>query len=332
MFFAICYTYCILVDSEKKMRLVSTTDDLAGYYRDKSVAAPLEGMSETGFKHIDLSMYGVIYDGSPWIKEGDEWKKEIGECKKIADKWGFDFCQAHAPSGSFFGSPEKREQSLLATKRSIEACAILGIPHVVVHAEALGSSLLTKWLGRKKFEQKNVELFRIFAEEGERYGVDILVENSSDLWNRGYFLNTGKDIRAFVDKVGSTRVGVCWDTGHANCQGADQYKEITAIGDKIKAIHAQDNYGNGDSHVMPMAGTINWDQVMRALKDVGYQGDFTFEGGNTLRRAGCWPNYRREVKKTDLLADPPLYIQQKQLAVMYEVGKWMVEKYGFVVE
>ena len=112
----------------------------------------------------------------------------------------------------------------------------------------------------------------------------------------------------------------------------DQYKEITAIGSELRALHAQDNYGNGDSHVMPMAGTINWDQVFHALKEIGYKGDFTFEGSNTLRRSGCWPNYRLDVKKTDILADPPLCVQQKQLAVMYEVGKWMVESYGFIAE
>ncbi len=314
------------------MRLVTTTDDLAAYFPSKSVAAPLEAMKETGFKHIDLSIYNVVYDGSPWISDGEDWKKEIEECQNIAARCGFDFCQAHAPSGCFFKDEEKRKRSLLATKRSIEACAMLGIPHIVVHAEALGSSVFTKLFGRKKFLEKNKELFRIIAEDAERYGVDVLAENSSDLWNPGYFLNTGKDIRRFVEEVGSSRVFVCWDTGHANCQGADQYKEITAVGNKLRAIHAQDNYGNGDSHVMPMVGTINWDQVMRGLKDIGYRGDFTFEGSNTLRRANCWPNYRRDVKEGDLLKDPPLVAQQKQIAVMYEVGKWMLESYGFKAE
>ena len=172
----------------------------------------------------------------------------------------------------------------------------------------------------------------MFADDMEKYGVDVLVENSSDLWNPGYHINTGKDIVEFVKKASIPRLHVCWDTGHANCQGADQYKEITTIGKELRAFHMQDNYGNGDSHVMPMVGTINWDGVMRAIKDVGYDGDFTFEGGNTLRRSNCWPNFRRNVKESDLLKDPPLSLQQKQVSVMYEVGKWMLESYGFTVE
>ncbi|MBQ9770060.1 MAG: hypothetical protein IJW27_07635 [Clostridia bacterium] len=57
------------------MRLVNTTGDLAAYFKDKSVAAPLAAMKETGFRHIDLSMYNIIYENSPWISTGDKWKR-----------------------------------------------------------------------------------------------------------------------------------------------------------------------------------------------------------------------------------------------------------------
>lgn len=314
------------------MRLVTTTGDFSHYYRDRSVAAPLDALIGGPFRHIDLSMYNVVYDGSPWTSKGDGWKKEIEDCARIASENGLDFCQAHSPAGCFFKDEERREKSVLATVRSIEACAMLGVRHTVIHAEALGSSRFTQVFGRKKFLEKNIELFRLFGETAERFGVDILVENSSDLWNRGYFLNSGKDIRDFVEKANVPRLFVCWDVGHANCQGADQYKEITAIGDKVRAFHMQDNCGNGDAHVMPMMGTINWDQVMRAIKDIGYAGDFTFECDSTIRRAQAWPFYRRDVKKEDVLSDPPLAAVKKQLDVTFEIGKWMLESYGFTVE
>ena len=55
------------------MRLVSTTADFADYFKDKSVSAPLAAFAGTGFKHIDLSIYDVIYDGSPWTAERTVW-------------------------------------------------------------------------------------------------------------------------------------------------------------------------------------------------------------------------------------------------------------------
>ncbi len=46
--------------------MIATAHDLTDYYSEKSVAAPLRGMAETGFRHIELSMYCINYEGSPW--------------------------------------------------------------------------------------------------------------------------------------------------------------------------------------------------------------------------------------------------------------------------
>jgi len=35
--------------------------------------------------------------------------------------------------------------------------------------------------------------------------------------------------------------------------------------------------GIDDTHTAPYFGVINWDQVMAALKEINYEGDFTFE-------------------------------------------------------
>ena len=66
------------------MKLVTTTGDLKPFYASRSVAAPLDGMRATGFTHIDLSFYTIVYKDSPWIAPGDAWKKEIEDAKRIA--------------------------------------------------------------------------------------------------------------------------------------------------------------------------------------------------------------------------------------------------------
>ena len=308
------------------MKLVSTTGDLAPYYEDRSVAAPVAGMRETGFRHLDLSMYDVIYEGSPWIAPGDGWKKEIEDAARIAADEGLDFRQAHSPDGEHFRPGEARDALIRATKRSIEACAMLGIPHTVVHACEVRGGTPTDFL------RENIAFYRIFEEEAEKFGVDLLIENSAVAWNPEYYLRTGKEMREFIQTADIPRLHICWDVGHGNVQGRNQYDDILAMGSELRALHVQDNYGNEDSHVMPLVGTTNFDNVLRGLIDSGYRGDFTFEGGNTLRRSGVWPNYRRDVKEGDRLANPPLYLQQKQIAVMYEIGRWMLESYGIPVE
>ena len=303
------------------MRIVTTTCDLAPYFEDRSIAAPLAAMSRTGFRHLDLSFYSVIYPGSPWISRGDGWKREVEDCLLAAEKYGFDFCQAHSPDGEHFKEGEARDALILATKRSFEACAMLGIPHTVIHAANCGPS-------EADFRRQNIAFYRLFEEDAERNGVDMLTENSAEAWNPEYFLRTGKEIRAFVDEAGIPGLHINWDTGHANVQGCDQYTDILDMGSELRALHLQDNDGKTDAHLMPMSGTTNFDDVIRGLIDSGYQGDFTFEGSNTLRHANSWPWYRRNVKPSDKLASPSLELQVKQIALMREVGVWMLESYG----
>ncbi len=307
------------------MRLVTTTCDLAPYFEDRSVAAPLEAMSGTGFRHLDLSFYAVIYAGSPWILPGDGWKREVEDCLEAGEKYGFDFCQAHSPDGEHFREGEARDALILATKRTLEACAMLGIPHTVIHAAGCGPS-------EAEFRRRNIAFYRLFGEDAERYGVDMLTENSAGAWNPEYFLRTGREMRAFVEEAGIPRLHLCWDTGHANVEGCDQYTDILAMGSELRALHLQDNDGRADAHLMPMAGTTNFDDVIRGLIDAGYRGDFTFEGSNTLRRAGSWPWYRRNVKAADRLASPPAELQVRQIALMREVGAWMLGRCGIPAE
>ena len=307
------------------MKLVTTTSDLSPFFEDRSIATPIEAMGKTGFKHLDMSFYSIIYKGSPWIAPGDGWKREVEDSLKAADKCGFDFCQAHSPDGVHFEQGEARDALILATKRTIEACAMLKIPHTVIHAAGCGPS-------EREFRRQNIAFYRLFEETAEKFGVDMLTENSAEAWNPEYFIRTGREAREFVEEAGIPRLHINWDTGHANVQKRNQYTDIMDMGSQLRALHIQDNDGNADAHLMPMAGTTNFDDVIRGLIDSGYKGDFTFEGSSTLRRADSWPWYRTNVKPTDRLASPPLALRQKQIALMREIGVWMLESYGIAVE
>ncbi len=306
------------------MKLVTTTGDLAAFFDSKSIAAPIRAMKQTGFTHLDLSFYGIIYPGSLWIASGDSWKKEVEQAAEYAQAGGFDFCQAHSPDGEHFAEGEKKDALILATKRSIEACGMLHIPHTVVHGQGVEQ--------KEMFRKKNAEFLRLFANEATENKVDILFENSSRAWNPCYYGSTGAEMLEFVREANLPYLHICWDTGHANVEGLDQYGEILAMGEELRALHIQDNYGDADSHVMPLVGTTNFDRVLKALLEAGYKGDFTFEGSNTVRFPNSWPHYRKFQSENDRVSAPPLFIRQKQISVMYDIGKWMLESYGIPVE
>ena len=51
-------------------------------------------------------------------------------------------------------------------------------------------------------------------------------------------------------------------------------------GKRLKATHIDDNNRDGDTHLPPYFGTIRWSDVMQALRDIDYRGDFSFELGS----------------------------------------------------
>ena len=61
---------------------------------------------------------------------------------------------------------------------------------------------------------------------------------------------------------------------------------IRALGSRLQALHLHDNDLHGDSHQIPFSMSIDFDQVVKALKEIGYSGYFTLEASNYLGSAG----------------------------------------------
>ena len=59
---------------------------------------------------------------------------------------------------------------------------------------------------------------------------------------------------------------------------------IRALGNKrLKCLHVHDVDGTNDSHTLPYFGVVQWEKVMKALAEIGYTGDLTFEADEFLR-------------------------------------------------
>lgn len=105
-----------------------------------------------------------------------------------------------------------------------------------------------------------------FNEYAKARGVTLCVENM--------YTTYPEELREIVDRMAC---GACWDVGHANFGKHPQYESMTLLGKRIRVLHLHDNYGTRDDHSMPYFGTIDWDEIMRALRDIGYEGTFNYE-------------------------------------------------------
>ena len=304
------------------MKIATTTSDFSGYC--KNDIEKIRELHNAGFRYVDLSMYSFT-PSSVYMNEG--WEDAVKALKTEADRLGMQFVQAHSQGGNPLHTDPAHVDFLLdATIRSIEICAMLGIPNTVVHSGA------AKGMGKEEWFEKNRLFYQKLFPAMEACGVNVLIENSTAANMKDkYFVNSGKDMVEFLRYVDHPMLHTCWDTGHANCEGA-QYDEIMTLGKELYAIHYNDNHGLKDEHLIPYLGTLNHDEVMNALIDVGFKGYFTLECSSSLVPRKSWLGGRREFEKDTRLVHPQFFMQKRLIALLYETAKHILTAYDLFEE
>ena len=303
------------------MKIATTTDNFAFYCNND--LDRIRELHKAGFRYIDLSMYSLT-PNSPYM--GENWKEAVQELKNEAERLNMKFVQAHSQGGNVLGPDrEKADFILRSTIRSIEICGELGIPNTVVHPGSGQGFTKEEWF------EKNKGFYQQLFPAMEKTGVNVLIENNTKANTKDkYWANSAADMVEFLRYVDHPLLHACWDTGHANCEGA-QYNEIQTLGKELYAIHYNDNHGLKDDHVAPVLGRLNHDEVMSALVDVGFKGPFTLECDSSLIKYNCWVGKRRRFgdgERELRLSEPQLFMQRHIEAMMYETAKWMLSSYG----
>ena len=109
-------------------------------------------------------------------------------------------------------------------------------------------------------------------------GVQIAMENAND--QPGGYLDVAME--SFREK----NVGLCFDSGHANCNRYGKYFNFDLFKDRIYAVHLHDNIGrqenndidgDRDEHLLPFDGKIDFNKVVKKLTQNSYNSFVTLE-------------------------------------------------------
>jgi D-psicose/D-tagatose/L-ribulose 3-epimerase len=103
-----------------------------------------------------------------------------------------------------------------------------------------------------------------------------------------YFLNTAEDAAALCEAVGNPRVGVLFDTFHANIEEKDVASACRRVGRHLKHVHTCEN-----DRGTPGTGHVDWPGVFAALREMKYDGWLTIESfgfalGELSAAASIW--------------------------------------------
>ncbi len=185
----------------------------------------------------------------------------------------------------------KLEDYLALQKHEAEVCAALGCEVMVCHLPNLRPYV--------DFE-RDLNVIGKVAELTRACGVKLAVETCFYPDANGDMLLDADLVIRVVEALNLDDVGINVDTGHCffgqtRCreerlkrilsgeEEQDLPRLIRRIGKKLFTTHLHDNFGMHDDHQAPGMGCINWEQVVPAILETGYQGPLMME----LTGMGC---------------------------------------------
>ncbi len=140
----------------------------------------------------------------------------------------------------------------------VRATAMVGVPTMILHLSAGDFPPPMCELGLRRYAR--------VCKEAERLGVNIAFEN----------LRKTAYLRYIFEHIDSPAKKFCFDSGHENLyDGGDGVLEEFAHA--LVAVHLHDNFGTHDDHVLPFAGTIDWDRLATRLRGIGFSLPITLE-------------------------------------------------------
>lgn len=261
------------------MKLVINTEVMT----DKlSYADTIRLIAQAGFDGADCSFFDMTKEDAVW--NGDGWKDFALELRTVADDCGIVFRQAHAPFPSARGQEPYDTVIRQRIIRSMEAAAILGVENIVVHPIHY-----TKYFANREEQfRRSVEFYRDLVPYCEEFGIRVCTENMWDVDKakviRDSLCARPEEFCALVDEVGSPWIGACLDIGHTALVGQDPANMIRRMGKAITCLHVHDVDYLRDKHTLPFTQELDWEGIAQALGEVGYQGDFTYEANNFLKK------------------------------------------------
>ena len=246
------------------MKLGSTVEIFAAFGEERYAK-----MKQYGFDYADLYI-----DGELRGKTEEEYEASILAEKELANQSGVTIWQVHGPwrYPPHDETPEMRAERAELMCRSIRVTAMIGCQYWVIHPlfpfGDCGFDMDSFW-------RINLEFFKtVLVPYAEQCGVTVCFENMP---MKSVTMSTTEKSLEFIHMVGSNNIKLCLDTGHEAVFGLSPADAARRAGKELKVLHVHDNNRASDMHKAPFMGTVPWKNVMIALKQAGYEGEFNFE-------------------------------------------------------
>lgn len=264
------------------MILSTQTGNIFGTFGEQE---GLKVLKDAGYDALDISLFGV--STSPgYVLSKDGWREYAEQIKKWADETGIYFNQSHVPFVFNWKNPNEFEERFMPLNiKGLEISGIVGAKIAIVHPYHYGD-----YFGHEEeiFEM-NMKFYRDLLPYAKEYGVKIAIEN---MWRRELkrkyicpsACGKAEELARYIDALDDDTFVACLDLGHCGLVGEEAQDAIRILGhDRLKSLHVHDNNYVEDSHTLPFLSMMDWNEITKALADIDYDGEFTFEADAFLK-------------------------------------------------
>lgn len=263
---------------------------------------------------------GPVFGAHAFIRAG-EWSREgAGRVISAAAEAGLDFVEIPLLDP---GSIDVERTRALLHHHDLGCTCSLGLPpdchmpsnpegagrflHGAVEvAASLDSPILTGPLyahvgtltGRPPQPEELETVARVLKGTARRaagHGVEIGIEAINRY--ETYLVNLASQASELLDRIDEPNVFVHLDTYHMNIEEKGFYGPITGLGSRLGYIHLSES-----DRGTPGTANVNWDEVFRGLKDIGYRGALAMESFAAVNEAlmGATALWRDVVGDSDI--------------------------------
>jgi protein FrlC len=146
-------------------------------------------------------------------------------------------------------------------------------------AKAIGADNISITTGRclggmppDKAALQLTESIKPILDRADRLAINIGIECEP-----GLFLEYAEELKDWIGRLNHPRFGANLDIGHSQVLGEDLSGAIHLLGDRIWNLHVEDIPGRKHYHMIPGEGTMPWEAIVRALREINYQRFLTVE-------------------------------------------------------
>ena len=247
---------------------------------DAEICEAFELIKASGLDCVDWTLGFSEYSYSnEWVEKFDN------ACKKF----GIELGQTHTwvEIGTVIENGEVKyvmsEDDKKKLEFSIKSTRCCGCKNTVIHPLSLPDVWDDKY--RLKCRQMNIEFFEYVLNFAHKYDVNICLETMAPHGENYAYCANPIELKDLHDVLSDEKIKYCVDTGHVFASGHDVADAIELLGDDIATLHLQDTYIGQDRHNLPPFGEIDWEEVCKALANIGYTGILNFEilGGKVVK-------------------------------------------------